>query len=114
LDLHEAGFLSGLFLFSTASALQSLSHQHLTMKKHDYDQLCGTAQLELVRNRGSFLAERFQYNLHIRLYQLFDFYVEVFSFSEEEKVVRIDAFEETDLLEPYLVFIDLSPLPLAS
>jgi hypothetical protein len=83
------------------------------MKKHEFDQLRGVGQLELLQDKGSFLAQRHQYNLTIRLYQLYDFYVEISSV-ENNQVVRIDAFEETDLLEPYLSFIDLSPLPLAS
>jgi len=67
-------------------------------------------QLNLVRSKGTFLMSYRQYNVKIRLYELDNFYVEVYSFDEDGKSAMINAFEDTKYLDPYLEKLDVSQL----
>ena len=46
----------------------------------------------------------------IALFQVDDFYVEVFYNKKTKEVGRIKTFHGTDLLEPYLKYIDISDI----
>ena len=51
-----------------------------------------------------------KYNVIIKLFQLDNFYAEVYSFDEDDKIAMINAFEDTKYLEPYLENVDVSML----
>jgi hypothetical protein len=44
------------------------------------------------------------------LYAFLDYYVEVFRGQENNKIIMIQAFDDTECLEPYLEQIDISEL----
>ena len=49
-------------------------------------------QLDLTMKEGVYLMSYKQYNVVIRLFQLNNFYVEIYSFDEDGKVAMINAF----------------------
>ena len=65
-------------------------------------------QQDAVLKNGIFLAERKDPPLRMMLYQMEDFYVEVFFLSRYNKVAWFNAFDTTEKLEAYLQEIDLS------
>ena len=71
-------------------------------------------QWNLVRSKGIFLMSYRQYNVKIRLYQVDNFYVEVYSFDEDGKIAMINAFQDTKYLDPYLEKLDVSGLMLGN
>ena len=68
------------------------------------------AQQDTVRYVGVFLCERRSLDMTVFLYQLDEFYTEVF-IERSGKPVLIRSFADTDLLIPYLSQIKLTGLP---
>ncbi|TFF29728.1 hypothetical protein [Mucilaginibacter psychrotolerans] len=58
---------------------------------------------------GTFLADREENGLVVRLYSLNSFYGEVFYDAHTNKVLRVKAFDTTSQLVPYLAHIKFSP-----
>lgn len=69
-------------------------------------------QERLLINNGIFLFERKAVGVKVLLYQLADFYVEVFYDTTQAKVCLVKSFTEMDGLEPYLYKIDISEVEL--
>ena len=65
-----------------------------------------TEQLNLVFNFGVDIAQRTTEEHHITLFQLFSFYVEVYT-SGEKCLCEIRGFDDTQFLDIYLSEIDL-------
>jgi hypothetical protein len=63
---------------------------------------------KLLFENGVYLASRRMGALVILLFQVHGFYAEVYVDEHEESVGHIRAFENTDLLHPYLSQVDLS------
>jgi hypothetical protein len=63
-----------------------------------------------VLTKGTFLAERRDAPLRMMLYDMGDFYVEVFFLSRYNKVAWFNGFDDIEKLEPYLAKIDVSNL----
>lgn len=61
-------------------------------------------QADAVRN-GTFLADREENGLVVRLYSLGTFYGEVFYDAHTNKILRLKAFDTTSQLVPYLAHI---------
>lgn len=80
------------------------------MNVYQYNQLSDDSQLDTVEQSGVLLAERDRSFYHIKLYQVDDFYVEVYYHTHFNVVVNIDSFTNTDCLEPYLQKIDIEAL----
>lgn len=57
---------------------------------------------------GACIAERKIEELQALLFQVDNFYVEVYFLSDEDEVLYTRCFENTEELEPYLQAIDLS------
>lgn len=55
--------------------------------------------------QGTFLADREENGLIVRLYSLDAFYVEVFFDDRANKILRLRAFDHTGQLVPYLAHI---------
>lgn len=69
-----------------------------------------TRQAETLLDRGIFLADRFYKNFSIFLYQLDNFYVEVYHNLRFDILQGMRCFEDDDALQPYLESIDISCL----
>jgi hypothetical protein len=77
---------------------------------HSFNLLSQERQLSMTMRKGIFLMSYKQYNVVIRLFQLNDFYVEIYSFDEDGKVAMINAFKDMKQLDPYLERLDVSVL----
>ncbi|MFL5771842.1 MAG: hypothetical protein ACJ75F_01710 [Flavisolibacter sp.] len=76
----------------------------------DFTHLDETKQAEALLARGIFLTERLYKNFIIFLYQLDNFYVEVFHNLKFNVMQGMRSFEDDEALEPYLDTIDISCL----
>lgn len=65
---------------------------------------------DIVLGSGLFVAERTDGPFRIMLYQLNDFYVEVYFFKLYNKAALLRGFDDIHYLEPYLSTIDISGL----
>jgi hypothetical protein len=61
-------------------------------------------------DRGIFIAERTYKNFDIFLYQIDNFYVEIYHNLNFNMMQGMRSFEDADALEPYLESIDISCL----
>lgn len=80
------------------------------MRLHYFKLLGQQKQLDYTMRQGCYLLSYQRYNIVIRLFQLNNFYVEVYSLEEDGKVIMINAFDDTKYLEPYLETVDVSTL----
>ena len=69
-----------------------------------------TRQAETLLERGIFLADRLYKNFSIFLYQLDDFYVEVYHNLRFDIMQGMRCFGDDEALQPYLESIDISGL----
>jgi len=69
-----------------------------------------TKQAETLLERGIFLADRLYKNFSIILYQLDNFYVEVYHNLRFDTMQGMRCFEDEEALQPYLELIDISCL----
>jgi len=76
----------------------------------DFTHLDETQQAEALLARGIFLTERLYKNFIIFLYQLDNFYVEVYHNLKFNVMQGMRSFEDDEALEPYLDTIDISCL----
>jgi hypothetical protein len=67
-------------------------------------------QAETLLERGIFLADRLYKNFSIILYQLDNFYVEVYHNLRFDIMQGMRCFEDEEALQPYLDSIDISCL----
>ena len=75
-----------------------------------FNKLSTQEQQKAVLVHGVFLAERKDPPLRMMLYDMGNFYVEVFFLSRFNKVAWFNAFQHTKKLEPYLQKIDVSSI----
>jgi hypothetical protein len=74
----------------------------------EFNKLATEEQQKAVLIQGVFLAERKDPPLRMMLYDMGNFYVEVFFLSRYNKVAWFNGFSNTRKLEPYLQKIDVS------
>lgn len=67
-------------------------------------------QAETLLERGIFLVDRLYKNFSIFLYQLDNFYVEVYHNQRYDIMQGMRCFEDDEALQPYLEAIDISCL----
>jgi hypothetical protein len=67
-------------------------------------------QRKLLLDHGAYLGHRRETPWSVLLYQIADFYVEVFFSVDSLHIHDIDAFEDLDRLDPYLERISLEGL----
>lgn len=67
-------------------------------------------QLNLVMCKGVLLTDCIKYNLELRLFQLENYYAEMFTLETNGELISIYAFEDMESLQPYLERIDISDL----
>ena len=80
------------------------------MTIYQYHQLEEKNQLDALEQSGTFIAEREAAFCHVKLYQVDNFYVEIYHHTHFNVVVNINSFTNTDCLAPYLEQIDIHSL----
>jgi hypothetical protein len=79
------------------------------MTLYQFDHLHQVEQEESIEDEGVFLANRCEGEFMFDLYQIDDFYVELFYNIENNKAkVRLRSFIDTEKLTPYLKTMDIS------
>ena len=82
--------------------------QFVCMNLNHFNRLPIEEQQQAVLRNGIFLSERKDPPLRMMLYDMGNFYVEVFFLNRFNKVAWFNGFEDTDKLAPYLAKIDVS------
>jgi hypothetical protein len=72
-----------------------------------FDRLSEAKQTDLIWEDGVFLARRTQGFYNVLLFQIEGFYTEVFYHSHFNVIIKIESFNDTERLAPYLEAIDL-------
>jgi hypothetical protein len=75
-----------------------------------FNRLCQEKQLDITMMMGVLLMECRRFNFTLRLFQIYGFYIEIYSMEESGEVIAINAFEDIDSLDTYLEHIDISTL----
>ncbi len=71
-------------------------------------------QLDAIEQFGVLIAEREASFCHVRLYQIDNFYVELYHHTHFNVTVKINSFTNTDFLDSYLQNIDIDSILYAS
>ena len=79
------------------------------MTINDFKALDNTRQADEIWN-GTFLACRIYQDFHVLLYNVYEFYVEIYCSFEIDYISNMKTFESTDLLDPYLDEMDIEEL----
>lgn len=80
------------------------------MTLDEFTLLNETKQAQTLLKKGIFLTERLYKNFSILLYQLDNFYVEVYHNLRFDVMQGMRCFEDDEALQPYLESIDISCL----
>lgn len=80
------------------------------MTLHDFKVLDDTQKATALVDEGVLIGKRDLLFYLVFLYQIENFYVEVLYSIKSKKVHKFRAFENTELLDPYLSKIDISEL----
>ena len=78
------------------------------MTFQQYKNLSDEHQVYYFRQKAVIISTLHRDNETYALFQLYGFYVEVFSYGTGGPMSSINSFEETELLEPYLKLINIS------
>jgi hypothetical protein len=78
------------------------------MKVQEFKSLDETEKAIVLINKGVLVGKRMIQSYLVFLYQLDSFYVEILYNKQTNFVYKFKAFENTELLEPYLSKIDIS------
>jgi len=76
----------------------------------EYNKLSQEMQFEELYNNGVHISDRADDEYCIILFQLYDFYVELYFHIEHNSLKKVVIFNNADFLKPYLELIDLSEL----
>ena len=85
-----------------------LKLRNVSMVLKSFRKLNREVQIDLLKVCGILLMECKGLRVVMRLFCFHDFYVEVFSDQQRGRIIMINAFEDTECLEPYLQQIDIS------
>lgn len=77
---------------------------------HDFRVMPFEKKCDLVTHYGQYLTHRILVDCKVFLYYADDFFVEVFYSAKYQKVLMINAFDQTLGLEPYLESISIAGL----
>jgi len=75
------------------------------MQPADFTQLPAQQQLDTLYFSGDILANRYEGDHIFLLYNLRDFYVELCYDAYHSQLQQVNAFRDTDKLEPYLPYL---------
>jgi hypothetical protein len=84
--------------------------KQLVMTCSIFDQLSEARQTDVIWEDGIFLERRSEGFYNVLLFQIDDFYTEVFYHSHFNVIIKIESFSDTDRLAPYLDHIKLPDL----
>jgi hypothetical protein len=84
------------------------------MTIYQYTRMSENAQLNTLEEVGVLVGERKVSHCDIKLYQLSNFYVELYHHSHFNVVVNINSFTNTDMLEPYFENFNIDELVCAN
>ena len=80
------------------------------MTKNEFNARPSGEQRRILLEQGAYLGHRKDNPWSVLLYQLRDYYVEVYFSMENLDIRHIEAFDDTDRLDPYLENISLGVL----
>lgn len=80
------------------------------MTLEEFSLLDDQEQAKTLIDKGVFIAERQYRDFCIFLYQVDNFYVEIYHNLRYNVIQGMESFENEDMLEPYLESIDISTL----
>lgn len=80
------------------------------MTHNEYERLDEFGQVEVLFNQGIHIADRADDKYCMILFQIDDFYVELYYHLERDTLKKLRSFKHTRFIEPYLDQIDLSEL----
>jgi hypothetical protein len=75
-----------------------------------FEQLTEARQTDVIWESGTFLARRTEGFYNILLFQIDEFYTEVWYHSHFNVIIKILSFTDTDRLEPYLEKVSIAGL----
>lgn len=84
------------------------------MNIDQFTQLSESAQLKYIQESGVFIAERKSAHCDVKLYQIGNFYTELYHHTHFNVIVNINAFTGIDMLDPYLDAVVIDNLIYAS
>lgn len=80
------------------------------MTLYQFSVLSEDEKTALVWNEGDFVADRWERNCYILLYQVFSFYVEIWYERDLNQIKKLRSFNSTNQLKPYLEEINISEI----
>lgn len=80
------------------------------MKFCEFKWLDLSLQAHIIHQKGVYLSERYEDDLFVALYQVYNFYVEVYYRLCNGEIVKFISFHSDVMLEPYLNIIQLNRL----
>lgn len=80
------------------------------MTVHEYNNLSQAEQFEVLYNYGTHISDRADNDYCIILFQLDNFYIELYFHILQNALKKIRSFSNVDFIKPYLEQIDLSEL----
>lgn len=82
----------------------------IIMKLLDFNHITFEEKCELIAVEARYLSYRYIENMKIYLYALENYFVEISFSPYHHKIVSIEAFNNVELLDPYLEFININDL----
>lgn len=76
----------------------------------EFNHISFEEKCELIAVEAKYLSYRYVDNMKIYLYALEDYFVEISFSPYQHKITNITAFNNTDLLTPYLEFVNIGGL----
>jgi len=80
------------------------------MNLRNFRKLGRDDQLKMIKADGVLLLHCRGLRVAMKLYALYDYYIELCYGQDVSKLIMINAFDDVEGLEPYLAYIDISTL----
>jgi len=80
------------------------------MNTSTFNKLDIEKQIDLTMSEAVFLTQAKKYNLHLYLFQMDQFYIEMYSKEQSGQIISIRAFDEMEHLDIYLQEIDITTM----
>lgn len=78
----------------------------------DFTENDGDEQIRIIKEVGVLVGKREQLNYNISLYQIDNFYAEIFFRKKDDSIWKVGGFDHPILLKPYLDQIDITSIGL--
>lgn len=80
------------------------------MELLEFNQKTFEQKCEVIALEGRYLSYRYIENMKIYLYAMEDYFIEISFSPYHHRIISIDAFNNIDLLNPYLEFVNINEL----